>query len=1318
MKKNYSKFHGLSKLIALFALVLMTQNISAQCSLGCNGNIQLSLNEDCEGLVTPAMLLNDTTSTCPNGVFTVELYDAQGNLVAQGNPAIVGSGYINQTLTAKVIDMISNNSCWGNVHVEDKLAPQIVCVADTIDCWEMPSFLPSASDNCGTPSIKPISPMIENPLDCDPLYVQYVTGSFQATDDSGNLSDVCTIDIYLRRPDLSTVNWPTHFDIAPGNNAPIQCDFDYPPDDKGNPHPSYTGVPVLGSGPNALPLYGNEDAIACNLFTTYTDVTFPFVGGVKKIMRQWTISEWWCGQSIPTMQMQIIEIVDNQGPVFTCPDDMSVATTAGLNCEAYVYLPSVELTDNCSTKPLRLDMTYPGGFDQDKNGGYVTLPVGNNEITYTSYDEHLNSNTCTFYVEVSDKTAPTPVCDQYTVVSLSVDGTAIVKAKSFDDGSHDECSSELIYKVRRMDGKTDCVGGQNNNSNVFFDTATFCCSDTGNVVVTLRVYDEAGNYNDCMVNVEVQDKLKPQFVSCPADTTVECDFPYDIDNLSAVFGTPVVHDNCDYTLTESQVVNINTCGEGRIRRIFRASDENGTSTCFQNIFFENFDPFYGTTDINWPSNITLNGCIDPYTLTPENSGGYPTYTKDACDKVLADHDDKVFTIVNGESSCAKVLRTWTVIDWCQKDKNGLYIEWKHQQEILITSDEIPSIAGDFADKTVCTYDEQCQDGFIELSASATGGCPAQYLTWKYLVDYNNDGSYDFTSTSVVAEGINANGNYPIGTHRIVYVVEDGCGHEVRQEQIFTIANCKKPTPYCLNGLAIALMPVDTDNDGNADTGMVEIWASDFDNGSFHPCAQFPVEVSFSTDINDKSRTFTCDNLGENTVNIYASIVLPDGTILQDYCTASLTIQDNNDVCDGGNSQAIKVNVQGKITNESNASFNAAAVQLEGGELNTTTDNSGLYAFNDMPTGGAYKVIPTKDGNDVNGVTTLDIILIQKHILGLQELPTPYKIIAADVNNDNKITGSDIVQLRKLILGIISENQYLDAWRFVDKNYNFVDKENPLLEDFTEAYDIDKLTSNMNIDFVALKVGDVNETANPGLISNNVDTRSGESITLNIEDKAFNAGDVVRIDVTTEQFNSMVGFQFTTTFDQNVLSFEAVESGMLTDFDMSNVGLNNLNAGKLVTSWNTGKEISLTGDDVLFTYVMKANADGTVADVIDVNSAELNAAAYTNNLDVLDIKLRFGDNETKNASYDFELLQNVPNPFSTTTTISFTLPSTQYVELAILDVSGTTINTIEGVYSAGLNTLKINVEDLKVNGVLYYQLTTEGYTATKKMVVVK
>ena len=58
-------------------------------------------------------------------------------------------------------------------------------------------------------------------------------------------------------------------------------------------------------------------------------------------------------------------------------------------------------------------------------------------------------------------------------------------------------------------------------------------------------------------------------------------------------------------------------------------------------------------------------------------------------------------------------------------------------------------------------------------------------------------------------------------------------------------------------------------------------------------------------------------------------------------------------------------------------------------------------------------------NYIDYVSTLDVVLIQRHILGLETFKGSYQSIASDVNGDGRITASDLTVIRKLILGIIN-----------------------------------------------------------------------------------------------------------------------------------------------------------------------------------------------------------------------------------------------------------------------------------------------------------
>lgn len=86
--------------------------------------------------------------------------------------------------------------------------------------------------------------------------------------------------------------------------------------------------------------------------------------------------------------------------------------------------------------------------------------------------------------------------------------------------------------------------------------------------------------------------------------------------------------------------------------------------------------------------------------------------------------------------------------------------------------------------------------------------------------------------------------------------------------------------------------------------------------------------------------------------------------------------------------------------------------------------------------------------------------------------------------------------------------------------------------------------------------------------------------------------------------------------------------------------------------------------------------------------------------------------------DYNLYQNVPNPFSETTSISFYLPKEEYVEIEIYDVRLNPLGTItQKIFPAGKNTVSFDAKRLSA-GVYFYKMKAGDFVAVKKMVVSK
>lgn len=1367
----------LSQSLLTVALVLAAflPQISAQgglCVLACHG-AQISLDQNCMAEVTTQMVSN--TSGCPGGIFQVHVLTLAGDTIPTS--PYVTEDEIGMTLKAVVQDIISGQTCWSIITVEDKLPPTVTCncppVADPndaspdciVNCLDAVVYPgPQVIDNCpGGVQIILLNEIIV-PI-CHDRFIRRMERQYTAVDASGNYADTCTEVLFLERIDFDLIVWPDSFTVLKGN--PFYCDQPFldvsPADGVPDAAPVYlggAGVPTI----DGVPIY--PDFInKCNSQIFPEDVVIGPIGCVKKIMRMWRAFEWHCSGEYVNIYIQLIEIVDDKGPDMVCPNNITVSTGA-TTCQATVYLPVPIVSDNCNSV-VQVSAAYPFGFANNllnTNGAYVQLPVGVHTITYTAYDQCYNSTQCTWTITVQDLTPPVPICDAHTVVALTNDyenGLTLVPAHVFDDGSYDECGP-VTFKARRM---TSCINWDwttlgpgidqipngivngHDSGTEFHTYVPFACCDVGQgpIMIELRVYDASGNYNSCMVEIEVQDKLPPQ-IYCMNDITISCEYPFDPNNLS-VFGSirtnqadrqeicvfdptndyangfgfvcigldGYAFDNCHVTITEQSSIHLNTCGVGYVHRWFTATDPGGrTAQCHQYIYIVNFDPFYITDQsclnlnpndgVIWPCDVDVIGCGAD--TEPEQTG-YPQIFEDNCDLIGINYSDIVFEFVQG--ACLKILRTWRIIDWCQYAPDGYggyHGYWEYKQVIKVIDTDPPVFITTQPPISVCN-EFNCDDLFVELIQRAEDDCtPDAELRWSYQIDLFNDVSVNYQASGT-GPLINASRFLPIGTHRILYSFEDGCGGRTTREQFVEVLACKAPTPVCL-ALVTDLMPVDTDGDGQPDWGMVVIWAKDFDASSYHACG-YPITLSFSPDTTHKSMEFNCNHFGLQVVQIWVTDRVLGN---QDYCTTTIDIQDNFNVCDGTNN--LTGTISGQISTEAIQNVKDVEVVLNGsGLVPTTTSSAGAYAFPTMPLGGNYHVTPFKDGDWKNGVSTLDLIQIQKHLLGIQQLSSPYKMIAADANNSKSISALDIVALRRLILGVVDEIPENTSWRFVDAAYEFQDPAYPFNEQIAESYAITPFMSSMNnVDFIAIKVGDVNNT----VVANaqDIQTRSNPgSISLRVQDRALVAGELVEVVFQADKAMALEGYQFTLAFDPAKLAYVDFEARTM-DVSTDNFNVRDAIAGVITTSWSAATPRALEQGSALFSMQFRAQANGLLSEAIRVTSDITDAEAYNSNGEELNIQLVFGDAQgLETSANEFALLENRPNPFTSTTMISFALPHAATATLVIYDVTGKQVDSRLIAAHAGRN--EVEVSNLRATGVLYYTLSTDEFSATRKMI---
>ncbi len=1140
----------------------------------------------------------------------------------------------------------------------------------------------------------------------------------------------CILTINFVKASLGDIESPDNITVSCGDDSNNDGFFDdifliYDDNDNGILEPSETGVPTI----DGSPIFPMDQDNACKFNVAVADQLFETCASNFKIIRTFTVYDW-CNAEVLEV-IQTIEQVDDVAPVLACPglqsievdsdasgcfatftlDPLGVNGDDGLSVLDFLFDCSDEYevmavgykeANEDGTEP---DAGAPFEFDENiinnGNGTYTLVDLEGprvwiqyiiadgcgNVITFPVADSSNQTATCFLEVDIIDTTPPVAICDEFTVVALSESGWGRVYAESLDDGSYDYCG-DVTFQVRRT-VESDCtdqtLSADGFDDLEFDDFIQVCCADLGTeVMVELLVTDEEGNTSSCMVTVIAQDKSDPVVVSCPGNFTLDCDDTFVLNDPNA--SGPTLDDNCGFgNVVPRDTDNRDDCGAGTVTRSWFMVGADGTQTslnCNQTITFNLVT--ISESDIVYPSDLAgssaVQGCMQD--ATDPSDTGFPTYRggvliEDApgCGDIAVTYNDQVFSDV--ADACFKILRTWTIIDWCIYDTTdpfgaGYYTGF---QTIMLNNDDAPVFTTCGTDATEYCMPADVCEMTISYSAAANDGCTGSMISEASRYTYVLS-----TSTGTVIEsgtGLSGSTSLPYGSYRISWTVVGACDIAETCSSTFSVDDCLAPNPYCKGGITTVILP---------DALTVEIWASDLDLASTDQCDN---DVTFTFEDGSSNMEFGCDDVGDNEV----IIVVTDPSGNSDFCATTVTIQANNGAC----GSASRVAIAGNIMTEAAEGIMDVEVSLEHmSDLSMDYDMSledGNYTFDDILSLEDYHLTADKQGDARNGVSTLDIILIQRHLLNIESLDSAYKMIAADANNSQSVTAADMVDIRKLVLEIYDEFPSNKSWRFVDSAEQYADINNPwpLQEDILIS---NLLADEMAVNWTGIKVGDVNGSATLNLATGNTsETRGSGAMNLSVE--MDDAGNYI---ISTIEAIDLTGFQM----ELNMTDVQSVSSDIL-NLRAEHYSIDQQGLGISYSQLNTEM---IPAGAVLLTI----NADTDSAITL---GESISAEAYNGDLEILAITL----NAVTTAEVSgLTLHQNVPNPFAESTQIAFDLPKAGSATLEIMDINGRVMYSITQQLSAGRNTQTIDANLLPTGGLVYYRLNFEGDVQTKKMIL--
>lgn len=253
-------------------------------------------------------------------------------------------------------------------------------------------------------------------------------------------------------------------------------------------------------------------------------------------------------------------------------------------------------------------------------------------------------------------------------------------------------------------------------------------------------------------------------IFCPDDVTTDCVNPYQsLDDFGKAYIK--LYNDIQYIQPSQVVKDLNDCGAGMIVRIYQTSAYGTSLSCTQtitvtgNVDFEHY--------ISWPRDVEVVGC-DP-DIHPGNfsiSHRQPLFYDGPCTDIEMHYED----CLHGDygDNCIKMQRLWTLIDHCKYDPNdaepqGIY-QYSQYIKIFKTDEPMLNIPHDVTLTSI-----NCESVYLDLSSVTVSGnaCGDPYVV-------THDSHYADQS------GIDASGEYPIGTTEITYSLPLGCWNKMRE----------------------------------------------------------------------------------------------------------------------------------------------------------------------------------------------------------------------------------------------------------------------------------------------------------------------------------------------------------------------------------------------------------------------------------------------------------------------------------------------------------------------------------------------------------
>lgn len=1022
--------------------------------------------------------------------------------------------------------------------------------------------------------------------------------------------------------------------------------FQVPPNMDGHDSPAISCTANLSDVEFGFPSYSSPyghyilgDTAWNNYSTYYTDEILSRCGASQKIRRWWTILDHCSGASIASSQ--IIEIADDTEIEIACPKDQRFIIK---KCEVTVGIRKPKAWTSCN-EHVDVDIEWAYGTG---SGYYYNVVPGKYEIKFTAKDGCGRSKTCSMWLDLVYEEQADVSCKSDIEVQLPKTGTLTMAVSDLVHYTPN-CTSNFQFEI---DGKS---------------TLILDCNDIGTQYYTISYFDpaNAASYGSCTIALKVSNA--EILYRCPNDRTIACSA--DLSSLNAYGVLELVNGLDQNDVEYNETRNLNNCNVGHIIRSWNIRTQCGqVERCTQRI---TVNPEKENPSVFWPEDYLVDFCanpnpsLDPSDLPAMHSA--PIVTGSYCGSSTFSHSD----VQIGAGSCFEIRRTWIGTNSCNPSQ-----VYSHTQILEIRPSE--DIALDVPSDQVVFLSE-CEMGstFVQINSASASSCGGE-------TQIQND------SPHADQNGSNASGTYPIGLTDITFTATDPCGNITTETVTIEVVPSDQSSSTNLRcvGEYDAVLEPDEHSTASVSFTATQLVAS----AGTDPCTNYTYQYAFSQDIADTTRTVTCNDLGFRSFRVYRL----EQDLSWSSCEAWVSVIDPQDYCTSSVTYGV---ISGSITTPSGDPVQFVNIDLpEIEEVNT--DETGAYSVGEVPVGQSIDIIPSKEINDRNGINTLDLVRLNRHLLGTQFLSSPYSIIACDVNNSGSVSVGDLFMMNKLILGI--ETELDQSWKFIPSDYLFSNPADPFAEQFPRYIAINISGDQNGLDFIGVKSGDPNYSADPTKL---IDSEVRDAEVVFLKNASFEKGESVELVLDLPSDRMIDGLQFTLSYDPGKLRFERGTSTFGLDPSLV-LNTTQINEGSIgVVFVNYKNNLNVPSLRLEFTALEAGRFSEDIHSTSFLYYPELYRSSK-----VADLHLEFHQERTLD-----DAIEVYPNPFSERLHLVVEVPESGQYKVVAHDILGRQVMSRKSELNQGKNTITLSNQDFENEGIYVLRVHGHGIMLSRQVV---